>query len=262
MVVLDALDTHRLKGPGTDMQGDVGGCDALLSQRSEHGLVEMEARSGCSDGTGALRVNGLITLPVAALVGPIYIRRQRHMTDALEQRQNGLAKAQLEKTLLTPQDLRLATAVDEDAGAGLWRLAGTHMSQHTLRVQHTLYQYLELAARGLAPEQPRRNDPRIVEHHQIARPHIVKQISKAAMTKGTARPFENEETAGAALGKRIASDQRFGKLKKEIGDLHNDRVGNGAQSLAETHRADHGRRLTLTGNVPILRRLVPRWRNR
>jgi hypothetical protein len=116
----------------------------------------------------ALGVHGLIALAVRAFVRAVYIRRQRHVPDAVEQRQHLFGKAQLEQRIVARQHLGLATAVDEDLRTRLRRLAGAHMGQHAMAVEHPLDQDFQLAAGGFLAKQPRRNHPGIVEHHQIA----------------------------------------------------------------------------------------------
>lgn len=55
------------------------------------------------------------------------------------------------------------------------------MRQHAAIAGHALDQNLQLAAGSLLTKQPRRDDPRIVEDHQITGPHVVQQIGKVAV---------------------------------------------------------------------------------
>ncbi len=145
------------------------------------------------------------------------------MADTLQQRQNLFGKAQLEQRVMPRNHLGLATAIDQNRRARLGRLAGTHMRQHTMAVQHALDQNLQLAAGRLLPEQPRGNHTGIVEHHQIARAQMLKQISELTMCQRASRPVEGQQTTTATLGQWMASNQGIGEFEGKVSDAH-DRV--------------------------------------
>ncbi len=132
-------------------------------------------------GAGSLRVDGLVALAIGGIVRPVYIRRQRHVTDALEQRQHVLVEGELEQGIVPGDHFSCAATVEQDLRAGLGGLARAHMRQHAAIAGHALDQDLQLAAGSLLAKQPRRNDPRIVEDHQITGPHAVQQIGKVAV---------------------------------------------------------------------------------
>jgi hypothetical protein len=80
------------------------------------------------------------------------------VADAVEQRQHLFGEAQLEQRIVARDHLGLATAIDEDDRAHFRRLAGAHMGQHAVAVEHALDQHFQLAAGGFlptaAPESP------------------------------------------------------------------------------------------------------------
>src|SRR5690606_30722350 len=148
------------------MQRDEGRFDALFAQRTQQGLIEMEPRSRRRDRASALGIDRLVAFAVSAVIRPVYIRRQWHVSDTLEERQHLLGKLQFEQRIVPSQQRRLATAVEMNLRAGLRRLARANVSQHTMAIQHALDQYLELSASVLLAEQARRDHTGIVEHHQ------------------------------------------------------------------------------------------------
>lgn len=179
------------------------------------------------------------------------------MPDAIKQWKYRIAEFQLKQSLMPHQHRGLATALDMNDRPRLWRFARAYMGQNPALIKHALDQYFDLAATGLLPEQARRNDSGVVEHHQVAGTHVVKQVREMMMGQLPALAIKHEQTTGAALGQWVSSDLRIGKLEGKIGDLHGKKIGaqaQGAQSLAETLQSDHERRLTTLNLIPILRR--------
>ncbi len=113
------------------------------------------------------------------------------------------------------------------------------MGQHAMTVQHPLHQNFQLAAGSLLAEQPRRNHPGIVEHHQIAWAQMLKQISELTVCQGTADPIQGQQATGATLGQRMAGDQRIRELESEVSNAHDGVRLAGPGSLAELVKIDH-----------------------
>ncbi len=177
------------------------------------------------------------------------------MADALEQRQHVLVEDELEQGIVPRDHFSCATTVEQDLRAGLGGLARAHMRQHAAIAGHALDQNLQLAAGSLLAKQPRRDDPRIVEDHQITGPHVVQQIGKVAVRHLPGPTVEHQQPARSALGKWMTGDQGVGELEVEIGDLHGRfRGAERAQMLSERRRAGHAKRLTTQPRIPILRR--------
>jgi len=137
------------------------------------------------------------------------------------------------------QILGLATAVDQDLRPRLRRFAGAHMGQHAMTVEHPLHQNLQLAAGRLLAKQPRRNHPGIVEHHQIARAQMLKQISELTVCQGTADPIQGQQPTVATLGQRMAGNQRIRELKSKVRNTHDGVRLAGPGSLAEISKILH-----------------------
>src|SRR5690606_17624344 len=225
VVVFDPLHSYRLEGTGTHVQGDFGRFHAEVADRRQQLAVEMQPRRGRRHRTGALRIDRLIPFPVGTLVRPIDIGRQRHMADAIKQRQNRLGKAQLEQGIVARQHADLAVILEQDATARLGRLAGPYMGQHPVLVQHPFHQDFQLPAGFLAPEQARRYDPGIVEYHQVARPQVLQQLGEPPVLQGTAGAIETQQPAGSAFGQRMTGDEAVRQVEMEIADAHERHTG-------------------------------------
>ena len=220
MVVFNVIHTYRLKRAGPHVQGHIGGLNALGGNRIEQRLIKVQACSRCCYSTQALGVNRLIALAVRVFVGTIDIRRQRHVADALQQGQHLFGELELEQRVMTRHHLGFATAIDEDLRSRFRRLAGAHMGQYAMTVQHPLHQNFQLAAGSLLAKQPCRDHPGIVEHHQVARAQMFKQISELTVCEGTAHPIQGEQSTGATLGQRVASNQRIWEFKSKVSNAH------------------------------------------
>ncbi len=219
-VIFDTLDPHRLKGAGAYMQGNESALDALFGDGREQRLIEMQPRGRRCHGAGAFGIYGLIALAVGGFVRPVDIGRQRHMAGSLQQRQHFFGKAQLEQRIVTSQHLGFAATVDQNRRAGLGRFTRTHMGQYPMAIQYALDQYFQLAAGSLLPEQPRRNHPGIVEHHQIARAQIFQQIAELTMGQLASGAVEHQQTAGTTLGEGMTGDKSVRQLEVKVGNAH------------------------------------------
>ncbi|GED75231.1 hypothetical protein PFL02_20810 [Pseudomonas fluorescens] len=107
------------------------------------------------------------------------------------------------------------------------------MGQHTVAVQHPLDEDFQLAAGSLLTEQTGRNHPGIVEHHQIARAQMLKQISELTVGQGAGWPIQGQQTAAATLGQWMAGDQRIRKLEGKVSNAHDGVRLAGPESLAD-----------------------------
>ncbi|MNZ77009.1 hypothetical protein D3C78_955320 [compost metagenome] len=242
VVVLDALDAHRLEGAGADVQGDEGGVHAPGADRRQQGIVEVQPGGGRRHraGLALVGIDGLVALAVGVLVGAVDVGRQRHVADALEQRQHRLGKAQLEQRSVAHHHLGRAATVDEDLHARLGRLAGAHVGQHAVAVEHPLDEDLQLAAGGLVAEQARRNHPGVVEHHQVAGAQVFQQIGELAMAQCARRTVQHQQATGTPRGQRMAGDQLIGKLELEVCNTHEQGSRRAAQLTGKPAQPPRG----------------------
>lgn len=147
------------------------------------------------------------------------------MPDALEQRQNILVELEFEQRIMPGDHFRFAAAIEQDLRSGLGRLAGTDMRQNAAIADYPFDKDFQLAAGSFLTEKARWDHPGIVEHHQIARPHMVQQIGEVAMRELSRFAFEHQQTTGAPLRQGMSCDQGIGQLEEKIGNLHGSEVG-------------------------------------
>jgi len=98
------------------------------------------------------------------------------------------------------------------------------MGQCLALAQHPLHQDLDTAARFLAPPQPGRNDPGIVEDQQIARAQQIRQIPKPAIGQRARFPVQMQQPAGRPLGHGLLGDEFRREVEMKIGATHGARA--------------------------------------
>ncbi len=97
-------------------------------------------------------------------------------------------------------------------------MAGAHLRQHLMRVQHTLDQHLDLPPAFLAAKQTRLDDARIVQYQHIVRPDQLQQVGEAAILQCAIMRIQ--QAARAALTGRMLRDQSLGQNKIEFIGTH------------------------------------------
>ena len=93
------------------------------------------------------------------------------------------------------------------------------MRKRTARFLHALDEDLDAPAGFLFGVKAGRDDPRVVEHQQIALREQLVQLREAPIVQRTGVPIHDEQAAGAPLGQRMLGDQFGGQIESEIGDL-------------------------------------------
>ena len=162
------------------MQGDKRPFHAPLRQPVEQCLLEVQAGGGRGHRAGLAGVDGLIALGIfrgrlAANVG-----RQRRLPVPFQQRQPRFVAvgADFEQLAVAAEYGGGKARLEQQRTTRLGRLAGVEMNQRPPLVQQPLDQNLDPSAAGLAAEQPRRDDPGVVEHQQIAGPQQRRQFAE------------------------------------------------------------------------------------
>src|SRR5690606_27744363 len=135
----------------------------------QHGLIEMETRSGRGDSAWLARIHGLIALPILVGVGTLYIRWQWHMTDVFKYIQHRPGKNHFEQSAMAPFYSGNNIAVKMKNSTSLGGFARANMRQHFEITEYSLHQQLNTATALLVPQQARRYHPGVVKHHQITR---------------------------------------------------------------------------------------------
>ncbi|MNR54196.1 hypothetical protein D3C85_1743400 [compost metagenome] len=83
----------------------------------------MQPGSRRGNGTRMSGINSLIAFAIRVVVRPVYIRRQRHMADPLQQWQHFFGEPKFEKRIVTGEHLGFTATIDQQGRAGLGRFA-------------------------------------------------------------------------------------------------------------------------------------------
>src|SRR5690606_31344536 len=180
------LYPDRLKGARSHMQGHVRRIDPQRTYALQQRLVEMQPGGGSSNSAWMPVEHGLITLAVGQLILALDVRWQGDVpVDFQLPGQVWRREAEVVELPLAPQNLcnqRLSRlSLEQQARAGLRRLARPHLGQCLTVAQHPLDQRLDAPPALLAPQQTCRNHPGVVEHQQVLRGQELRQIGEMAM---------------------------------------------------------------------------------
>jgi hypothetical protein len=85
-VILDSLGADGLKSSQADVQGDFGGIDSALANAVENFGSEVKSGGGGGDGAWRAGVDSLVALAVVRRISPRNVRRERNVSDAIEDR--------------------------------------------------------------------------------------------------------------------------------------------------------------------------------
>ena len=129
---------------------------------------------------------------------------------------------QHEKALIPTGDFGLefpAVRFKQQNTAGFGRLAGPYLGHGGVFTGDPFQQHFNLAAGDLAAEQPCWNDPGIVEHHEIFRLQLAKQVRKLSVCHRTGLAIQTEEATVRTMGRRIMGDQRVWQIEMKVAEL-------------------------------------------
>jgi hypothetical protein len=84
-MILDAFHVYRLESSEAHVKSDLRRFDATVSQASKNLWCKVQPRGRRCYRTALARVYGLIAVPIAREIDPIYVWRQRHMPEPLNQ---------------------------------------------------------------------------------------------------------------------------------------------------------------------------------
>jgi hypothetical protein len=79
------------------------------------------------------------------------------------------------------------------------------------------------AARLAAPQQPRREDARVVHDKDVAVPQQTGKITDELMLHASAVAVEAEQACSRAIGGRLLRNQFGGEIEIEVADVHRSR---------------------------------------
>ena len=84
LVIFHPVLAHRLEGPQSHVQRDFRGFNAARFHASQNFRGEVQACRGRGHRAFFPGIDGLIALAVSRSIGPIDVRRKRHMANALD----------------------------------------------------------------------------------------------------------------------------------------------------------------------------------
>ena len=129
---------------------------------------------------------------------PKRINQRGDVTSLLRPQADRPAPLEMALEHLSHKDARLA--LEPDHGAGLELLAGVHQGLPDRRpaglAGHGLLQQEALdrpTAGHAATQQPRCEDPRVVDDKKITRPEKPRKVGDSAVRDGSTRPIEDEQ---------------------------------------------------------------------
>ncbi len=225
-VIFDAIDLDRLKGPWPDVQRDAGSTNPPLLDLVEQARREVQPGGRRRHGARPPRVDGLVALAVLRLSfrGPLDVGRERHRSRTLQHLVERVLRAQAHPPdpLLARQDLRRQPVLEFECRAHR-RLARAAQPGAPDGLAFAFdQQQLDASPGRLAPDEPRREDTRVVDDEQIVRREASGQIAEAAMPDGFAR--QHQQPRLITRRGRILGDRLRGKLVFEILGPHRGTV--------------------------------------
>ena len=194
--------------------------------------IEMQSRGRRGDRARVARVDGLVAVTVDVLGRSRNVRRQRNFPVALEVGVEGHAgsDAQAEEATVAFEHRRGRAAGQLDVRAGPGWMAGAKLQPGLVGRDDALQQEFDSTTAGLAAEQARVDDARVVEHKHVAGVEQVRQGGEAEIVEvgtgyvqqATRRPF----------GDGSQRDEIRRQIEVEVGEVE-DSIGHRGNRTAQ-----------------------------
>jgi hypothetical protein len=243
MMIFDSLDSHRLKRPVTDVQGDLDDFDAAIAEAIQQLRGEVQASGRGRYCATFAREDGLIPLGIQSVFFVSFdIRRQRGAADPIYDFVE-VARC-LEADDSAPPFAPLDHFSRKLASGEL--NAGTRHQRSSRLYKCFPYEWFDAADKKDldAPAEHRltsRSHPQataykpcrkyssIVQHEQVTRSKMIRQRCENRIREVAACPVNDQQTGTLALSRRLLCDQLFWKNVIKIGDSHSftDKPGAG-----------------------------------
>ena len=116
---------------------------------------------------------------------------------------------------------RASSALEPHPPAGPHPLPGMHQRLPALVVDARHEQHFDRSAAGLAlANQPRREHPGVVEHHQVAGRQEPGDVPNRRVHHGAGAPVEDQQARRSSLvGRKLRHEIRR-EVEREVGDVH------------------------------------------
>ncbi len=235
LVIFHPVFPYRLESSQPHMQRNFCGFDAPRLHASQNFLREVEACRGRSHRALFPGIDSLIALPVRWIVGPVNIRRKRHMANAFNHGKEIWTGSKPDIALsevAAGYDFRLQlvmlseeqtfTHADFSSGAdqalpfiGFWReLAGQEnfdaSTQEISRGGICRAEWLRLDPTPAAI-QPGGKDAGVVEHHQVIGSQQVRKIPELQVSQLRLAAIQVQQARPCPVGRGLLSNEFLGK---------------------------------------------------
>ncbi len=201
LVLSRILAFHRAERPRSHVKREASDLYAPVRDGIEDPAREVEAGGRGSHAAHLIGVNRLVPCPVGFVVGSPDVGRQRHVTVALQRhryREIGDQADDPATGFARVFDLDPQPLPDLDPATRLQLAARPHHGAPTAAfdVERLDQQDLGGGARRLAADQPRREDPGVVEHQHVAGTHQLRQVGEDPVGKAAVGTADHQQTAG------------------------------------------------------------------
>ena len=224
-VRLHGLVAERSEGARAHVQGHPRDLDALLLERREQRLVEVQAGGGRRDRARPARIHRLVSRGVRGVRLPANVRGKRHGAGALDEpsRVVRTRKLQIEQVAAPGPHREAAAPVDGQERAAPRLLAEPQPCEHPVGGEYALDEDLHPAAGRLRREQPGPDHPRVVDDDEISGGEVLGNPGKRPVRDARGRGIEDQQPAVAAPGSRMLRDQLRRQVVVEFGYAHGKR---------------------------------------
>ena len=257
-MILDSIHANGPESPQADVEGDLGGFDATLTDTVENFWSEVKASGGSCDRSILLGINGLVAIKIAGRIGARDIGRKRDVADAVENRKEAIFAVVF---VIFPGKRLKADAAFAELGAGKHLglqfivltekkpftnadfAAGADQTFPIVGVGGKLAREQDLDAapqkvtcRGIVRANRLRTsafaaaiessgkDTGVVEDDEIAGTQPIGKIVEEAIGILATGSLKMKHAGAIAGGERLLGDEFFGEMKIEVGDQHRARL--------------------------------------
>ncbi len=245
-VILDLVDADWLESSQADVQGDLGGLDAALTDSVQNLRGEVETGGGRGYRSALLGIDGLIALAIVGGIRARDVGRERYVADAIEGGEKivvifeGVEADLALAELSTRQDfglefigLQFILIAEEKAIADSDFAAGANHALPIVGIGRELASEEDFDAAEsafAAAIKAGGKDAGIVEDDEIAGLQNVGEFTEQAIRISAAGSLQVQHAGAVACGEGLLGDEFAGKVEVEIGNPHGVRLYGGIQT--------------------------------
>lgn len=233
LVVGEEVDLDREEGSGADVEGEVGGLDALLAEGLDQFGGEVQSGGGGGDGSGMAGIDGLIPFLIQAgggTGGPFDIRWKREFAVTFGEGDRLGSESEETMTLgILVEECGvegIGIGAETELGTGAYPFAGSEQDPPFERGGFFEEQDFDLALGiGLMSAKAGGDDFGIVEDQEITGSEPMLEIGEPGVVVKPGGAVEDEEAGGIPLEDRRLGDEFLGEEIIEVSDPHDGGEG-------------------------------------